>query len=237
MSGGLSFSGNALNPWAITEGAPEKAEKLASIVGCPTTNIDEMVNCLRTRPARQIARTDMDFMPWLFNPMTPFGPVVEKTTAESPFITRIPAEIISRGEAYDVPWITGVVPEEGLYPGADFCADDILLKELDARWDTLAPHIFDYNYTIPLSQHVEVGRKIREYYIGDKPLDKHSAMEIVHAVGDRLYVMGGMSAVKLMSKANRSPVRYYYFTYKGADSLGYAMTRTNMDFGKQRKNI
>ncbi|KAK0085198.1 hypothetical protein PV325_005611 [Microctonus aethiopoides] len=228
---GLSFSGNALNPWAITEGAPEKAKKVASIVGCPTGNVGEMVKCLKTRPARQIARTDMDFMPWLFNPMTPFGPVVEKSSAESPFITKIPHEIISRGEAYDVPWITGVVPEEGLYPGADFCADETLLKELDMRWDSLAPFIFDYNYTVPLSQHASVGRKIRQYYIGDKPIDKSTAMRIVHAVGDRLYVMGGVQAARMMAKANKSPVKYYYFSYHGADSLSYAMTRTKEDWG------
>ncbi|KAF7996027.1 hypothetical protein HCN44_009065 [Aphidius gifuensis] len=228
---GLSFSGNALNPWAITEGTLEKAQKLANIVGCPTAVVEEMVKCLKTRPARQIARADMDFMPFFFNPMTPFGPVVEKPTAEQPFITRIPHEIIARGEAYDVPWITGVVPEEGLYPGADFCADPVALKEFDARYDELAPFVFDYNYTIPLSKHHEVGRRIRHHYIGDKPLDKHTAMEIVHAVGDRLYVMGGLNAVKLMSKYNKSPIRYYYFTYHGADSLGYPMTRTNEDWG------
>lgn len=77
-----------------------------------------MVKCLRARPARQIALTVMHFMPWLYNPMTPFGPVVEKPTSESPFITSYPIDIINNNEAYDAPWITGVVSEEGLYPGA-----------------------------------------------------------------------------------------------------------------------
>lgn len=99
------------------------------------------------------------------------------------------------------------------------------------RWDSLAPFIFDYNYTVPLSQHVSVGKKIRQYYIGDKPIDKSTAMSIVHAVGDRLYVMGGVQAAKMMAKANKSPVKYYYFSYHGADSLSYAMTRTNEDWG------
>ncbi|XP_015121789.1 venom carboxylesterase-6 [Diachasma alloeum] len=228
---GLSFSGNALNPWAITENAPEKAKKLASIVGCPTADATEMVKCLKSRPARQIARTDMDFMVFEFNPMTPFGPVVEKTTAESPFITKIPHEIIMKGEALDVPWITGVVPEEGLYPGADFCANPVLLKELDARWDELAPHILDFNYTIPLNKQMDVARRLRKHYIGDGPIDKRTAMSLVHMIGDRLYVMGGVKAIKLMAKYNKSPMRYYYFTYHGADSLSYAMTMTNEDWG------
>ncbi|XP_034952492.1 venom carboxylesterase-6-like [Chelonus insularis] len=228
---GLSFSGTALSPWAITEAAPEKTKKIATIVGCPSSNNDEMIMCLKSRPARHIAKAAMDFMPWFFNPMTPFGPVIEKETAESPFITEAPEKIISTGGVYDAPWITGVVPEEGLYPGADFCGDDILLKELDARWDSLVPHILDYNYTIPLDKQIEVNKKIRKYYIGDSPVDKTTAWSIIHMIGDRFYTAGSVKAVKLMAKSINKPVFYYYFTYKGAESLGPIMMRKNMNFG------
>ena len=57
------------------------------------------------------------FQPWRYNPYTPFGPVVEKST-ENYFINRSPIEIIVSGDVQDVPWITGVVSEEGLYPVA-----------------------------------------------------------------------------------------------------------------------
>lgn len=55
--------------------------------------------------------------PWGYNPYTPFGPVVEKV-GNAPFINRSPIEIITSGDAQDLPWITGVVSEEGLYPAA-----------------------------------------------------------------------------------------------------------------------
>lgn len=55
--------------------------------------------------------------PWLYNPYTPFGPVVEKGSP-APFIDKSPIEIIASGGVHDVPWITSVVSEEGLYPGA-----------------------------------------------------------------------------------------------------------------------
>jgi len=51
----------------------------------------------------------------LFNPFTPFGPVPEKA-GDAPFIDRTPAEIINSGDVADVPWVTGIVSEEGLYP-------------------------------------------------------------------------------------------------------------------------
>lgn len=37
---------------------------------------------------------------------------------EAPFINRTPAEIVSSGDVQDVPWVTGVTSEEGLYPVA-----------------------------------------------------------------------------------------------------------------------
>ncbi|XP_044583859.1 venom carboxylesterase-6-like [Cotesia glomerata] len=228
---GISFSGTALNCWAITEGSGEKAKKVAAIVGCPDSSTEKMVKCLKSRPARQIASTVMHFMPWLYNPMTPFGPVIEKSTAESPFITKSPVEIINSGETYDAPWITGVVPEEGIYPGGEFCANEELLRELDARWDTLAPFILDYNYTVPLSKHIEVGRKIRNHYIGSESIDRTTAMLIIHMIGDRLYTADGVKAAKMMANINKSPVFFYYFTYKGAESVSHAMTKTKKDWG------
>jgi len=54
----------------------------------------------------------------MFNPFTPFGPVPERVGDTTPFIDRTPAEIVSSGDVQDIPWITGVVSEEGLYPVA-----------------------------------------------------------------------------------------------------------------------
>ena len=54
---------------------------------------------------------------WHYNPFSPFGPVVEKGS-ENPFIDRPPIEIISSGNFADVPWISGLTQDEGLYPVA-----------------------------------------------------------------------------------------------------------------------
>lgn len=54
--------------------------------------------------------------PWLYNPFTPFGPTVEKSSDKA-FIDRAPIDIIKSGDVQDVPWIAGVTKEEGLYPG------------------------------------------------------------------------------------------------------------------------
>lgn len=55
----------------------------------------------------------------MYNPFTPFGPVVE-TYGSNPFISNSPINIINNGQVYDVPWISGVVSKEGLYTAAGY---------------------------------------------------------------------------------------------------------------------
>lgn len=124
----MSFSGTALDCWTQTENAAEKAKKLGEIVGCPTSDNILLVKCLTTRPAISIAQAVGNFMPWLYNPYTPFGPVVEKES-KKPFIDRSPAEIISSGDAADVPWLTSLTSEEGLYPAAGLIILYIIIKK------------------------------------------------------------------------------------------------------------
>lgn len=59
---GLSFSGGALGPGKQTENSREKAFRLASILGCPTRDVSVMIECLRYRPARSVAKATRHFM-------------------------------------------------------------------------------------------------------------------------------------------------------------------------------
>ncbi|XP_011705734.1 PREDICTED: venom carboxylesterase-6-like, partial [Wasmannia auropunctata] len=87
-------------------------------MGCPTTSSRDMIRCLRYRPARAMVQATSEFMTFFYIPLTPYGPVVERFGDEAPFIDRTPIEIVSSGDVQDVPWVTGVTSEEGLYPVA-----------------------------------------------------------------------------------------------------------------------
>ncbi|XP_011707089.1 PREDICTED: venom carboxylesterase-6-like, partial [Wasmannia auropunctata] len=118
FQGGISFSGTTFNCWTQTENSLEKAKKLSALMGCPTTSSREMIRCLRYRPARAMVQATSEFMTFFYTPFTPYGPVVERFGDEAPFIDRTPIEIVSSGDVQDVPWVTGVTSEEGLYPVA-----------------------------------------------------------------------------------------------------------------------
>lgn len=60
---GISFSGTAFGPGKHAENMREKTFKLANILGCPSTNdVQNIVECLRQKPARLIVEALEYFM-------------------------------------------------------------------------------------------------------------------------------------------------------------------------------
>nr|XP_033331231.1 venom carboxylesterase-6-like [Megalopta genalis] len=227
---GISVSGTAFSCWTQTENALEKAKKVATLMGCPTANKREMIRCLRFRPSRALVESAQEFMKFYYNPFTPFGPVTEKV-GDEPFIDRSPIEIVNSGDVQDVPWITSVTSEEGLYPVAEFIDIPEALKTLDENWDLLAPHFLDYNYTLPKEKHIEVARLIKQHYLGTKKIDETTTKLLVQMAGDRFFVVDSEKAARMQAKVNKQPVWYYYYSYRGASSLSDYMSGTHNNYG------
>ncbi|XP_011259279.2 venom carboxylesterase-6 [Camponotus floridanus] len=229
--GGMSFSGTAFDCWAQTESSLEKTKKLSSLMGCPTTTSRDMIDCLRYRPARDIVQATSEFMYFFYNPFTPFGPVVEKANNDTPFIDKTPIEIVNNGEVQDLPWVTSVVSEEGLYPVAEFIANNEALKQLNGNWDFLGPHFLDFYYTIPKEKQVEIARIIKKHYFDTKSIDQTTTKQLVQMAGDRFNVVDSEKAAQMQAKVNRNPVWYYYFSYRGNHSLSDFISGTTNNYG------
>jgi carboxylesterase type B len=67
---GISQSGTALCTWALAANGSSsfQAKKLASLLSCPTSPTTDLVNCLRTKDARDIIATDKQFMVHMHGP-------------------------------------------------------------------------------------------------------------------------------------------------------------------------
>lgn len=112
-----------------------------------------------------------------------------------------------------------------------FINNDQVLKKLNDNWDLLAPHFLDFNYTIPSEKHVETARLIKEHYFGTKPINRQNAKPLIQLAGDRLFVTDSVKAAQMQAKVNQSPVWYYYYTYKGKQSLTNALSGTTENYG------
>lgn len=105
------------------------------------------------------------------------------------------------------------------------------MKELDKNWESIAPRLLQYYYSIPKSKHSEVARVVRQYYLGDKSINKENLLNLTHMVGDRIFGTDSVKAAKLQAKANNSPVWYYYFTYRPDYSLSELLSGSKENFG------
>lgn len=229
FSKGISQSGTVLNPWVIMEEPLKKSQTVASHVGCPTENKEEMVNCLKSKPARQIVHTVKHFQPWLYNPFSPFGLVVD-SWAKDPIFPEHPLILLQKGLVKDLPWITSYTSAEGLYPASDFYFDEYL-DYLDKRWNYIMPYILHYNDVVPAYQLNKVGTKIRLEYLKNEEVGKRNFEKFVRILSDRLFLKDIESASRLQAAATKSPVYCYYFNYRGVNSKSNFRTYSDVNLG------
>jgi bile salt-stimulated lipase len=105
------------------------------------------------------------------------------------------------------------------------------LKYLNDNWELIAPYLLDYNYTLPKDKHIEISKQIREHYLGNKPIDTDNVKPLILMVGDRLFVVDSEKVARMQAKANKSPVWYYYYSYRAAQSMSDVMSGTKENFG------
>lgn len=180
FANGISHSGCTLDPWVFCENVPEKTKFIASELNCPVNDNNLMVECLKKKSDKDIVRQMKKLQPFHFNPISPFGPVIETLNISTTFLHERPAELLRQGNYQKLPWIISFTEQEGLYPAGDFVANDDDLETIDRDWNELLPHLLEFNYTIPENKHNLVSQKIRQHYLknGEK-LDKATVSKII----------------------------------------------------------
>ncbi|KAK7576418.1 hypothetical protein V9T40_012704 [Parthenolecanium corni] len=232
---GISFSGSVLLPWTLSQHNTEKSIHLAALLGCPTHSTQDAVACLTERPAKQILNAALSFQPWRYSPFTPFGPVVEPPSPNA-FISEKPNHLLSKGLVKDLPWLVTFNTDEGLFPSADFIDRDEYLQELESGWQTIAPHLFFFNYSLSTdAEKNEVSQAIKKFYFNNKPLSRKTVSKLVEALGDRIFFKDIIRAAKLQSSVNKENVYCFMFNYRGKYSATNAYANDLKDYGRLGK--
>ncbi|XP_058794428.1 venom carboxylesterase-6-like [Phymastichus coffea] len=224
---GISLSGSAYIPAAVTACSRIKTVALAKALKCTHDDMGQLVECLRRVPAEALVSAQKQLKLWQRLPPL-FGPVIERSGAD-PFIDDYPSDIMSQGKAYDVPWVTGVVSEEGLAVSRGFTQDT--LQRLDKNWNSVAAVLLDYSYTVPKEQHKSVVQRVRRHYFGNQPINVETLHTLTKLIGDRHFGVGAVNAAKAQAAANSSPVFFYYHTYRAQESLSDGQTFREQNFG------
>ncbi|KAF2892558.1 hypothetical protein ILUMI_13618 [Ignelater luminosus] len=212
---GISQSGTALVPWALQEAPLEKAKKLAELVGCSDSSTKEIKKCLQNRSARHLVEKTAAFFAWYEYPLAPFAPVIENKS-KTAFLTEHPYQLLKKRLVKDLPWITSVTTEEGIFPVITFKDK---LDDIDKQWNKAMPFLLDYNYTVSNIRKDEVSQKIRKYYLGEEKLSDSNIHKLIKLFGDRYFVVDFEKAARLQAKVTKSPVYSYMYGYEGEGSI------------------
>ncbi|KAG5677930.1 hypothetical protein PVAND_007644 [Polypedilum vanderplanki] len=229
FNNGISHSGVAFNPWVLVENSKEKAYKVAEYAECPFDDHKEMVKCLKKKPASSLVMLAKKFQPFLYNPFSPFGVVVEKPHKNA-FLTDLPQKLLKNGNFNKRPWIVSMTKDEGNYPAAEFYGNLKTMNEIDTNWEKLAPSILDFDeLTTDSEKKSEVSRIIREFYMHKMPISRENYQAFDDILSDRLFKHHSVVAIQLQSKWSSS--YYYYFNYKSLMGVGEIMSKTNDNLG------
>ena len=111
-----------------------------------------------------------------------------------------------------IPWLTGVLSEEGLLYALGILRDSHIAEQLNTNWTYWAPIMFDFD-ELPLYKRNEVSHKIWRQYLKDKTISKEFMYNIVDLYSDASFYAPLHEAALL--QAIHSPVYLYLNSYQG----------------------
>jgi carboxylesterase type B len=213
----ISQSGVALNPWAIRGNVAAQAKRYAKSLNCPTEDLKDLVKCLKKKPVKELLEAHRESSDHLRDPITIFGPTIE-VPSKSAFMTEHPRELISKGKASRVPFMTGINSHEGLLSSPVVIRSEEMLKKFDTNFNKVMPNFIFYSVDEGKSMDSDM-EKIRDFYFGKgERIDTPAKLEnYTNLMTDWVWAVGAKEVINLQSQF--SPVYAYYYTYNGKFAL------------------
>ncbi|XP_034181508.2 uncharacterized protein LOC117604963 [Osmia lignaria lignaria] len=204
-------------------GQKELVKKQAELLGCPTDSTGAMLLCFNSKPVENFTSTLSSLFDWYGNPILLWKPAVEPESRDGDrFLTEQPYDSIMKGNFQQVPYILGVTENEfggiaSLYEKDRIYENGTLYRELNERWNTLAPIIFMYERDTPRSNYIS--RELKKFYFKDQPIGPENNDKLNQLYGDAVPTFAMYRAAKIFAKQSRQPVYFYKFTFQGRYSF------------------
>lgn len=173
---GILMSGLATAPY--NEPTPHPlalAKRQAEVVGIE--NIDhlsttELVNKLRDIDVSVLMNSVGELKLWSVDPITLYRPVIE-SQPNGAFMQEHPAITWSRGTFKHIPWMTGIVPNDGSVRAAAIITNKELLDDLNSNLEKLLPKLMEISpaesANLPL-----IVKRLKEFYLNGSSIIKQS---------------------------------------------------------------
>uniref|UniRef100_A0A182QER6 Carboxylic ester hydrolase n=1 Tax=Anopheles farauti TaxID=69004 RepID=A0A182QER6_9DIPT len=235
----ISLSGNALAQWSTPSTNPEElARRQAHYVGIKDSqrlNTSELVKAMREVDAELFVSSYKEFTNGSRYPVIVYGPVVEPSTVDDPFLTETPLELWSKGAHLAVPWLTGVVPNDGFVFSAPILKDTDCSKETFIQQKTLLLNVLggrrQFN-ALPLLMERFFGNQSTS----DDCFQKENINTLTQIFNEALFLYPLTLSIRQHAQhpPPKAPVFLYKFNYKGPYSYSSVFApddHKSQDFG------
>ncbi|XP_046751105.1 esterase E4-like [Diprion similis] len=228
----ITQSGSALSTWAHFPRAAyaNRAFQLGEYVGCFNHTSESLIDCLRTIDFTDIIATQPLFLEWHTYPGMVWGPT-DEPDVEGALLIDSPTNLFAAGKIRDLPWISGVVRDEGTMYSGDFVDDKELFRDFLENYDFALPLIMCLTYQPDNGTSYVDG--IKSYYLNNDLTNNTNVIlaNITHAFGDGMFRYPAYDALLQQHSLAKNPQYFYTFNYQGTFTNSYLFHNTTTDLG------
>ncbi|XP_043516647.1 esterase FE4-like isoform X2 [Frieseomelitta varia] len=172
-----------------------------------------MMHCLREVKDIERFRKVMNYpkqKDWRSNRCCVFAPTIEKESDDA-IVTVHPLTIMEHRLFRDIPFIMGVVHDEGLYKSIAILTN--VTAKLLNNFETNLHHVLQYSQLI--SNVTGFTRAIGDFYFGGNVFTGSLDRNITEMIGDALVFWPAYQTLKYQSDRMNSSTYFYLFSYEG----------------------
>ena len=218
-------------------------------MNCPITSSEEMVECLKEKPAKDIMIAQSTLYAWHHDkmekePMNIWSPRPDPEAEENAVLPIDPHLAMQVGQIQPVPFLVGVAESEGLWRAANYLTQvctlyfRYLVHKILTQDDVMVEFVKNYGeiapYTLGLVGQVNEGqmkpvlKKIRDYYLSAMTKEENLEKRLEKVVygmnqmlGDTMFNYPIDRMVKMQGNKEYSPVWVYQYNFKHNHSLAF----------------
>jgi len=228
----VSLSGSALAHWANLPKQGQTARKLARNVNCPVDSSENLVKCLREKPAEELMAGQTSLYSWHPDrmerePMNVWSPRPDSEAGNTAILSVDPSLAMEVGQIQPVPFLAGIAEHEGIWRANNYLAQDEVMLDLVKNFNSIAPHALGLVNEVPEGKMDEIVMKIKQKYVDATKLTdpeakfKKIVTGMIAMFGDAMFNYPVDRMVKMHGNKDYAPVWMMTFSFAHNHSLAY----------------
>ncbi|CAK9806448.1 Juvenile hormone esterase [Anthophora plagiata] len=214
IEGHLMVNSTTVKPEETTE----KEEDYVEEENYDEEQEEEIMRCLRKVESSKFVEV-IEYYKTSFGHMCcPFRPTIE-AEAEDAVLTMHPLVSIKNRMFRDIPFIMGVVSDEGLLNTIDVLLNVPAQIEMVENFKTQMPYLLEYYQLI--SNRSEFVKAIEDFYFSGNVTLSTLKKNITKVFSDSRFNWGAYQTLKYHSEVMNSNIYFYFFSYEGTFSVTF----------------